>query len=140
MKPFTSIITTTHNREESLIKHLECLTKQKTNFEFEILVLDDYFESKDSTKEIVSSFGATYVHTGKTKQGKNIWRVPGFALNIGSKLTSSDILTTTGADILLQGEEDYQKMIDVYIEKQCLVTVNSIMYEGSFSSTRMPWF
>lgn len=140
MKPFTSIITTTHNRDDSLIKHLESIQKQKTEFNFEVLVLDDYYESKDSTKKIVSSFGYAYTHTGKTKQGKNIWRVPGFALNIGAKLSSSDILTITGSDIIIQGENSYQEIIDIYTEKKCLVTVNSVMYGNRRESTRMPWF
>jgi len=140
MKPFTSIITTTHNRDESLIKHLESIQKQRTEFNFEVLVLDDYYESKESTKEIVSSFGYTYIHTGKTKQGKDIWRVPGFALNIGAKLSCSDILTISGGDIIIQGEKSYQKIIDIYTEKKCLITVNSVMYGNRKESTRMPWF
>lgn len=138
---FTSIITTTHNRNESLKIHLSSITKQIVNFEYEILVLDDYFKKEQETVDIVNNFKYTrYIHTGKTKENKDFWRVPGFALNIGAKLAQGEILTITGCDIELLDVNGYQKIIDVISQKDCLVTINKVLGEKGYRPNRMPWF
>lgn len=139
-----SILTTTHNRNSSLQNHLTSLTSQQISEEFEILVLDDYYLHVQETEDISNSFPNTrYLHTGKTKNNKDYWRVPGFALNIGAKLCSGDAITITGCDIKLSTEYDYQRIISLFNDN--LVTVRSIKVEGSDSrqrtdSIRMPFF
>lgn len=141
----SSIITTTHNRNESLKKHLQSINNQIVNFNYEILVLDDYYKSKQETIDIVNSFKYTkYIHTGKTKKNKDFWRVPGFALNIGAKLSRGNILTITGCDIELLGNDSYQKIIDIFNQCGQLITIQKINVLNKDSrmrtATRMPFF
>lgn len=135
-----SIITTTHNRNESLKKHLQSINNQIVDFNYEILVLDDYYKSEQKTIDIVNSFKFTkYIHSGKTKKGKDFWRVPGFALNIGAKLSKGKILTITGCDIELLNINGYQNIVNSLEKSDCLITVRKV--EGTLHRpNRMPWF
>jgi len=89
-----SILIATHKRNDVLQWNLKSLSEQKNDVE--IIVLDDFYISDNECKQLVKQYerqlNIKYIHSGKTKQGKNIWRVPGYAYNIGSKLASSDII------------------------------------------------
>lgn len=140
-----SILTTTHNRNDLLKKHLGSINSQNVSFNYEILVLDDYYKSEPETIDIVNSFKYTrYIHTGKTKKEKDCWRVPGYALNIGAKLAKADILTITGCDIELIGPEVYQAVINTIEKSRDLITVKKIhvLNEDPRMRTaiRMPFF
>lgn len=142
-----TILSTTHDRNGSLIKHLESISNQEVDFKYEILVLDDYYKSTKETVDIVNSYKHTkYIHTGKTKKGIDHWRVPGFAYNIGAKLSKGSILTITGCDIELTDVNTYKYVVDTTNNANCLTTINSITYytEGdkliNENSIRMPYF
>lgn len=141
----TSIITTTHNRNELLKQHLESINNQVVNFHYEILVLDDYYISKQETIDIVNNFKYTkYIHTGQTKKGVDYWRVPGFALNIGAKQSKAKIITITGCDIEIIGTNSYQQVIDIYDKYGGLITIQKIHVLNKDprmrTATRMPFF
>ncbi len=53
-----SVLLPTYNQEKYIEKALESIVKQKTDFEFEVLVGDD--ASKDSTGKIVEEYGKHY--------------------------------------------------------------------------------
>lgn len=92
--PLASILIATHRRNHLLKWNLTSLVEQ--NNDVEVIVLDDFYQPDEECKALVNKFSAKlnirYVHSGKTKNGQNIWRVPGFAYNIGAKLATSDIL------------------------------------------------
>lgn len=95
-KPRATVMIPTFNRDELLDLGLQSLAKQKLDG-IERLVLNDGLHS-EQTKKIAETHGATYVHTGarfKTSEdtkNKDLWRVPGFAYNIGAKMAHGDVL------------------------------------------------
>ena len=58
MKIEVSVVCLTYNQEKYVGKMLESLVKQKTNFEYEILVHDD--ASTDDTQKIISDYAEKY--------------------------------------------------------------------------------
>lgn len=64
----------------------------------EVIILDDFHELDDECRRMAKSFGARYVHSGSTKGGKELWRIPGFAFNIGSKLAKGDYIALSCAE------------------------------------------
>jgi len=102
-----SILMVTHRRNELLEYGLKSLVKQSFK-DFEVLVLDDCFIEDVECKQLVDSFSSSlnisYIHTGKTKNGLDFWRIPGFAYNIGAKLAAANIICLTESEIYHQGE------------------------------------
>ncbi len=97
-----SIIIPTYKREHLLRWGLESLSKQTLPSEVEIVVLND--GTHDTTKTICDSFAEhlnlKYIFTGKRNLGKEmVWRVPGFALNIGVKQSTGDVLVFCCAEM-----------------------------------------
>jgi glycosyltransferase involved in cell wall biosynthesis len=98
-----SIIITTFQRTHLLRWGLYSLVQQTIPYEFETIVVNDGLP--DETEEICNEFkeklNLKYIFTGQRNlQGDQIWRVPGFALNIGVKQSSGDILVMCCAEML----------------------------------------
>lgn len=96
-----SIVIPVYNRPISIIKTLESIKYQKTNFEFEILIVDD---SVDETSNIIKNFSLnnkdlTIIHiVPKYKSGVSNAR------NLGIKKAQGEILVFLDSDdILLEG-------------------------------------
>lgn len=94
-RPKISIIMTTFQRVHLLRWGLWSLTRQTIPFDFEVIVVNDGLQ--DETEEVCNEFkeklNLKYVFTGhRNLNGKMVWRVPGFAMNIGVKHSSGDIL------------------------------------------------
>ncbi|ODA39703.1 glycosyltransferase [Desulfosporosinus sp. BG] len=97
-----SIIITTFQRTHLLKWGLYSLSLQTIPFEFETIVVNDGLQ--DETEEICNGFkeklNLKYLFTGQRNlQGDPVWRVPGFALNIGVKQSSGDILVMCCAEM-----------------------------------------
>lgn len=93
-----SIILTTYNRVEDCIFCLTRLLRQRTN-EVEVILLDDFHFSSKKLLDFCTQNGVKYIHTGIQKNGTEVWRVPGFALNIGVKQSDGDYLILGNAEI-----------------------------------------
>lgn len=100
---------TTYGREADCVNCLLTLLPQKTD-NIEILLLDDLHTSNDKLRLFCSQHGIKYVHTGKQKNNKVLWRVPGFALNIGAKLSKGDYLILGNAEIYQVSQDTVSKM------------------------------
>lgn len=90
-----SIIIPSYKRCHLLKLGLESLAKQYIPFEFETILLNDGI--LDQTEALSNKYAAKlnikYIFTGKRNlNGKMLWRVPGYALNIGVKQSSGDII------------------------------------------------
>lgn len=90
-----SIIVPTYKREHLLQWGLTSLAKQTFDFDFETIILNDGVH--DNTESLCNTFkeqlNIKYIFTGKRNLGgKMLWRVPGFALNVGVKQSTGDIL------------------------------------------------
>lgn len=97
-----SILITTFQRPDHLRWCLASLCRQAIPWEHEILVLNDALDD-DGTREQVAPYaeqGVRYLFTGqRNAPGKMVWRVPGFALNIGIKQSTGDIVVISSCDI-----------------------------------------
>lgn len=98
-----SIIITTFQRTHLLRWGLYSLSLQTMPFEFETIVVNDGLQ--DETEEICNEFkeklNLKYIFTGQRNlKGDLVWRVPGFAINIGVKQSSGDILVICCAEML----------------------------------------
>ncbi|MGC7871584.1 glycosyltransferase family 2 protein [Desulfosporosinus sp. SYSU MS00001] len=97
-----SIIITTFQRTHLLRWGLYSLSLQKIPYEFETIVVNDGIE--DETETICSEFkeklNLKYIFTGQRNVGNDpVWRVPGFAINIGVKQATGDILVMCCAEM-----------------------------------------
>ncbi|AFQ42397.1 glycosyltransferase [Desulfosporosinus meridiei] len=102
-RPKVSIVITTYQRTHLLRWGLYSLSLQTMPYEFETIVVNDGIQ--DQTEEICKEFKEKlhlkYIFTGQRNlQGEPIWRVPGFAINIGVKQASGDILVMCCAEML----------------------------------------
>lgn len=98
-----SIVITTFQRTHLLRWGLHSLSLQTMPFEFETIVVNDGLQ--DETEEICNEFkeklNLKYIFTGQRNlKGDLVWRVPGFAINIGVKQSSGDILVMCCAEML----------------------------------------
>lgn len=97
-----SILITTYQRPDHLRWCLESLCRQDlSSWEVEIVVLNDATDG-DGTREVVERYaekGARYLFTGQRNANGPIWRVPGFAYNVGIRQTTGDIVVLTSSDI-----------------------------------------
>lgn len=98
----TSIIISTFQRPHLLKWGLYSLSKQAMPPDFETIVLNDGIH--DETEAICHKYkqklNLRYVFTGhRNLNGKIKWRVPGFAINIGAKLSRGQILIISCAEM-----------------------------------------
>jgi hypothetical protein len=66
--------------------------------DWEITVLNDGREN-DVTMDICQTYGVDYIWTGQRHKEKLLWRVPGFALNIGVKAYNDEIIAISCAEM-----------------------------------------
>lgn len=102
MRCTTSIIITTFQRPHLLKWGLYSLSKQAMPADFETIVLNDGIH--DDTEAICQKYqqklNLKYVFTGQRNLDGNIkWRVPGFAINIGARLSRGRILIISCAEM-----------------------------------------
>jgi len=108
----TTIFVTVFGRPRYLEISLDSICRQNLGkIDYEILVINDGIE--DETQSIVNSFvtrgfPVKYLFTGQRNVGglanEGTWRVPGFALNIGFRQTSSDIIVLSNSDVYHLGD------------------------------------
>lgn len=90
-----SIIIPTYKRCNLLKWGLESLAKQEFSFDFETILLNDGIidETEHFSSQYEKKLNIKYLFTGQRNlNGQMIWRVPGFALNIGVKNSDGDII------------------------------------------------
>lgn len=104
MNKVASIVIPVYKREELLYLGLKSIHRQSCKYPFEVVVVNDGIH--DRTKEICDNFrdklDIKYFFSGQrniTNPNNYNWRVPGYALNIGVKLSSADIVFLSNAEI-----------------------------------------
>jgi len=96
-----SLIMTTFQRDNLLKLTLPNIVNQRRADEI-ILVNDS---TQDDTEQIAKDFGCNYIFTGQRNVNNNMkWRVPGYALNIGVKASSGDIIVLSCAEMYHIGD------------------------------------
>lgn len=97
-----SIIITTYKRTHLLRWGLYSLSLQTMPYDFETIVVNDgiHDETEEICKEFKEKLNLKYIFTGhRNLEGDPVWRVPGFAINIGVKQSSGDILVICCAEM-----------------------------------------
>ncbi len=97
-----SIIIPSYKRSHLLKWNLFSLSKQDIPFDFETIILNDGVH--DDTEQLCSHFkeelNLKYFFTGQRNvDGGPIWRIPGFAMNIGVKKSKGDIILLCCAEM-----------------------------------------
>jgi len=131
-----SILITSYQRSHLLKWNLYSLLHQDIPFPFEVIVLNDGLP--DDTENLCRQFNRTlnlkYVFTGQRNQPeKMIYRVPGFALNIGARLSQGDVLIISCAEMFHLNETIRFLTVPVRINSKLLATsVGMDDQDGSF--------
>ncbi len=97
-----SMLITSFMRPHLLKWNLFSLARQDIRSELEIIVLNDGIpdETEAVCREYQDRLNLKYVFTGQRNQGQEIiYRVPAFALNIGARMASGDILIISCAEM-----------------------------------------
>lgn len=98
-----SIIIPSFKRADLLKYGLQSLTYQKVSSPFEVIVLNDGVA--DETQKVCDSFkdklNIRYIFTGHRNIPDPIWRIPGFAINIGAKLAHGKYMIIMCPEIYL---------------------------------------
>lgn len=101
MNKKVSIIIPSYKRTHLLKWNLLSLSKQNILFEFETIVLNDGI--RDETEALCLQYkdklNIKYFFTGQRNTNKLVWRVPGFAINIGVKKSDGDIIILCCAEM-----------------------------------------
>lgn len=104
-----SILLTTYNRNEDCMRCLDTLVPQLTD-KIEVLLLDDYHIGSLKLMAYCEENDINYIHTGIQKEGSVLWRVPGFAYNIGARLAEGNYFIIGGAEIFHQSNNTIKQM------------------------------
>ena len=98
-----SIIIPSYKRSDLLKYGLQSLTNQKITASYEIIVLNDGIA--DDTQRVCDSFkdklNIRYVFTGHRNIPDPVWRIPGFAINIGAKFAKGKFMLIMCPEIYL---------------------------------------
>ncbi len=125
MHPQASIIITSFQRSHLLKWNLYSLSIQKIPYAVEIIVLNDGIP--DDTEAICNEYktqlNIKYVFTGhRNLDGDIKWRVPGFAYNIGAKISKGNILILSCAE-MFHINDTINYLIEPLIENKNLLSI-----------------
>jgi 2-polyprenyl-3-methyl-5-hydroxy-6-metoxy-1,4-benzoquinol methylase len=109
--PKTTMLVGAYQRDEQLDLTLASIARQSVK-DLEVLVLNDGLESP-TTEQVARKYGFTYVFTGQRNAGRSepLWRIPGFAFNIGAKMAKGDVLVLTCAELYHVDNDCLEKLI-----------------------------
>lgn len=115
--------------------NLFSLTSQNVPLEYETIVLNDGLpdETESLCRLFEQKLDLKYVFTGERNlTGKMKYRVPGFALNIGARISSGEILVFCCAEMFHINRTIAQLIQPVVINPKCLGTSIGMDDDGSF--------
>jgi len=96
-----SIIVPSYMRSHLLRWNLWSLSRQVIPHAYEIIILNDGIE--DDTTKLCSSYkeklNIKYFFTGQRNRNGLVWRIPGYAINIGVKQSDGDIIILCCAEM-----------------------------------------
>ncbi len=132
----TSIIITSFQRPHLLKWGLFSLAQQAMPADFETIVLNDGFpdESEKICQQYKQKLNLRYVFTGQRNlNGGSKWRVPGFAINIGAKLSAGNVLILSCAEMFHLNDSIVQLTYPLLHDKQRLgIPIGRDDHDASF--------
>jgi len=128
-KPKISIIMSSFNRPQLLNLGLSSILNQKIDYPFETIVVND--GSNDDTENICNLYkdklNIKYIFSGYRNLKKLTSRPPGFALNIGIKNSTGDIIILTCPEIYHRNNS-INEIIKPLIGNNNYLTIPKFMY------------
>ena len=128
-KPKVSIIMTSYNRAELLNLGLSSIAKQKIDYSFEIVVVND--GADDNTKDVCDLYGdklnINYIFSGQRNANGMIYRSSSIPINIGIKNAKGDIIILSCAEIY-HLNDGIGKIIKPLLENHNYITIPESMY------------
>jgi glycosyltransferase involved in cell wall biosynthesis len=126
-----SIVIPAYKRGDLLKFVLPSLVKQQCKYSFEVIVLNDGIE--DNTKGVCDLYknklNIKYVFTGQRNKEVLHWRIPGFAINIGTKIAGGKILIIMDSEIFLL-DNCLETMITVALKDPKNIVVTQGKWDG----------
>lgn len=140
----TSLFFTTHNRPEDCIRCLEHL-KPQLDDSMELILLDDYYINSDKLIAYCLENGFMYIHTGQQKRGRHAHRMPGYALNIGFKLSLGERIIFGNAEMWARDSTLLSSMIkEIDAGKICSPVIWDQLQENldqyAIGNNKLPFF
>lgn len=130
-----SLLITSYLCSHLLKWNLASLARQQMPFSFETIVLNDGLpdESEQLCRLYENQLNIRYVFTGQRNQpGRMVYRVPGFALNIGARLARGEILIISGAEMFHLNQTIAHLVKPLQYDAQLLTTSIGMDDDGSF--------
>jgi len=106
--PKVTVCVVTYNQEEYVAQCLQSIVEQKTDFEFDVLVSDDY--STDNTRKIIKEFASTYDFIKLILRSENIGALANF-VDTHQRATGCYISHIDGDDFMYKHK--LQKQSDI---------------------------
>lgn len=114
---YISIIIPSFKRSNLLKWNLISLAKQQIPFDHEVIVLNDGIKDETSTLcwQYRESLNLHYIFTGHRNDNGLIWRIPGYAINIGVKRSIGDVILLCCAE-MFHINDSIKAIVDVYTQ------------------------
>lgn len=120
-----SVLITTFKRARLLYWGLVSIAKQKYTHDVEVVILNEEPDERDTLnvcRQFYDKIDIRHIHTAKTKESMERWRVPGYALNIGVKQSESEYIFISCAE-MFHVNDCIQIMTDKMEESGKVLTV-----------------
>lgn len=130
-----SLLITSYLRSHLLKWNLASLAGQQIPFSFETIVLNDGLpdESEQLCRRYESQLNIRYFFTGQRNQpGHMVYRVPGFALNIGARLARGEIIIISCAEMFHLNQTMAHLVKPLQYDAKLLTTSIGMDDDGSF--------
>lgn len=130
-----SILITAFMRPHLLKWNLFSLARQEIGLDFETIVLNDGIpdETEALCREYQDILNLKYVFTGQRNlKGELIYRVPGFAINIGARMASGDVLIISCAEMFHINNTIGLLAAPLHYDPRLLATAIGMDDDGSF--------
>lgn len=118
--PTTSILITTYKRPHLLKLGLESLSRQEVDGDWDVIVLNDGIQ--DDSEKICKEYSdrglsIRYVFTGSRNLTGEKWRIPGYALNIGAKMSTAKVIILSCAEMYHLDKNSIQSITQAVLEE-----------------------
>lgn len=110
-----SFFVTCYNRTEWLKR---CMPSWSLRNDIKVVLLDDNLDGDSELSGIAQENNFHYIHTGAKKSSR--WRVPGYALNIGAKYFSNEVMAVSCPE-MFHNEDALLNIVDaVYKDNKAI--------------------
>jgi glycosyltransferase involved in cell wall biosynthesis len=114
-----SIIIPTFNGRVTLLEHtLKSIRRQSTDFDYEILIVNDG-TSNNGSKELAEKYNAEYIFSGQRNENGIIkWRSAAWAINLGIRRAKGELILINEPEVYHTNLRHLQKLVDPHLDNK----------------------